>query len=156
MHAISNKEDLQAALLRVQALWQAASDSRDAQERDALADIIEAYEEQHHALGPGDPIEIIRFKLRELAWSQRELARRLGWSGGRVSELLARKRRLTLAMIQQLAPVLGIAAGLLVPELAPDTLGSPSQAGVSDSFLPCPGKDTPPGALQVIRQASAG
>lgn len=90
--------------------------------------LVEVYEARHHALPPGDPIEVLGYKLRELGISQRELARRLGWSSGRVSEVLNRRRNLTLAMVRQLAAVLGISAGLLVGEESVPTASTRSTA----------------------------
>jgi len=89
-------------------------------ELDILLVLVEAYEARHHPVSPGDPIEILQYKLDELGWSQRELARRVGWGSGRVSEILNRRRSLTVAMIGQLGEVLSIPAGLLVGEEEPD------------------------------------
>ena len=107
------RADLDAALARVEALWGAAPGTPEADELDVLLVLIEAYEAEHHAIPPGDPIEVIRYKLGELGISQNALAHKLGWTSGRVSEVLHRKRALTLAMVQDLAAELGVTAALL-------------------------------------------
>src|SRR5215213_11984540 len=62
---------------------------------DLLALLIEAYEEQHHSIGPPHPIEMIRHRMRTAGYTQADLGELLG-SRARASEVLARKRRLTL------------------------------------------------------------
>jgi HTH-type transcriptional regulator/antitoxin HigA len=111
---IRNDDDLNAALARIEALWDEAAGSAGADELEVLSVLVSDYEARHHAVPPGDPIATISYKLREFGWSQRDLGRRLGWGTGRVSEILNRRRPLTLAMVQQLAAVLEISPGLLV------------------------------------------
>lgn len=111
---IRSSEDLDAALARAEALWDAAPGTPDGDELDVLLTLIEAYEAAHHAIPPGDPVEVLQYKLAELGLSQNALARRLGWSSGRVSEVLNRKRPLTLAMIRALAEALTLPPGALV------------------------------------------
>ncbi|MGM0575074.1 MAG: helix-turn-helix domain-containing protein [Myxococcota bacterium] len=111
---IRNDEDLERAFAQIDELWDSAPGTDAWDELDVLITLVDAYEAEHHALPPGDPIELIRCKLRELDWSQNELGRRLGWSSGRVSEILSEKRSLTLPMVRQLSSVLAIPPGLLV------------------------------------------
>ncbi len=116
MPIIRNEAEHRQALARVEALWSAPDGSPEAAELLALAEAIEAYEAEdlHAALPPARPQTVIAYKLRELGWSQRELGRQLGWSSGRVSEVLSGKRGLTLAMVRDLSEVLGINPQLLV------------------------------------------
>ena len=66
---------------------------------DLLALLIEAYEDQHHPIGPPHPVEMIRHRMRTAGYTQAELAALLG-SRARASEVkLTKKRRLTLPMI---------------------------------------------------------
>ncbi len=118
---LRNDDDLKRALARVDALWGSPPGGADGDELDVLLALVEHYERQHHPLPPADPIDVIEYKLHELGWSQRELGRQLGWSSGRVSEVLGRKRGLTLAMVQQLATVLALDAALLVGVERPST-----------------------------------
>lgn len=120
---IRTDDDLQRAFGRIDELWGATPGTAEGDELDVLVVLVEDYERRHHSLPAGDPVEIISYKLSELGWSGRELARRLGWSSGRVSEILSRKRGLTLAMVQQLATVLSIDPGILVGREQGDASG---------------------------------
>ena len=112
---IENAEDHARALTIIEDAWEATLDGPDRDAFEALCALVDAWETRHVPFGPADPIEVIESKLRELNWSQRELCRRLGWkSSGRVSEVLRRKRPLTLAMVHDLSRVLNLPAGLLV------------------------------------------
>lgn len=106
----------QQALQRVDALWDAAPGSAEEEELYALAEQVERYERAHRktVLPPPRPGVLIAYKLRELGWSQRKLAQKLGWPSGRVSEVISGKRRLTLDMVRALAPALGVDPGALV------------------------------------------
>ncbi|MCB9737704.1 MAG: helix-turn-helix domain-containing protein [Deltaproteobacteria bacterium] len=114
IHPIRNDHDLERALARIDALWGSAAGTAEGDELDVLLDLVEHYEARHHPIPAGDPIDVIEYKLNELGISQRELGRRLGWGSGRVSEVLNRKRGLTLAMVQQLAEALHVDPALLV------------------------------------------
>ena len=137
MHAflIHNDADLTRAVALVDSLWDAAPGSPEHELLHVMSTLIDQYEARHSSLPSADPVEILAFKLRELGWSQRELGRRLGWSTGRVSEVLGRKRPLTLRMVRELSLVLNLEPGLLVHDVAePDGYGrwlqlSPLTAG---------------------------
>ena len=87
-----------------------------------LTTLIEAYEAQHHPIGPADPIEAIKFRMEQQGLTNAALGPFLG-SRGRVSEILQRKRPLTLAMIRRLV-ALGIPADVLIrPTGAPSARG---------------------------------
>ncbi len=127
MHAfpILNNADLVRAITLVDELWDAAPATAEADVRDVMAELIDRYEarELADALPPADPSAVIEAKRKELRISQRELGRRLGWGGGRVSEVLSGKRNLTLAMVRDLERVLGLDPGLLVANRAPQADG---------------------------------
>ncbi|MCK6522227.1 helix-turn-helix domain-containing protein [Myxococcota bacterium] len=112
------------ALKLIEELWDAEPGTPDHDVFEIMATLASVYDKARRdkVLDPGDPIELIEFKLRELGLSQRELGRRLGWGSGRVSEVLNRKRPLTLRMVQQLSVALDLPAGALVHDLrsAPD------------------------------------
>lgn len=121
---IRNSADLDAALALVDNLWGSSPGTPEGDDLDVLITLIEAYEAKHHRIPAGDPIEVIQYKMRELKLSQNALARRLGWSSGRVSEVLTRKRALTLAMVRALSDALAIPAGVLVGAEVPDPTGT--------------------------------
>ncbi len=117
---IHNDTDHRRALEVIESLWDATAGTPEADLLDVMSTLVEVYEKRHHALPPADPLALISFKLKELAWTQRELGRHLGWGGGRVSEVLSGKRPLTLRMVHDLGRVLGLPAGLLVHEARAD------------------------------------
>jgi HTH-type transcriptional regulator/antitoxin HigA len=129
---IRNDDDHARAIELVDALWSATPGSPEHDLLEVMAALIHLYESERRDLPPPDPRALIAFKLRELSWSQRELGRRLGWSSGRVSEVLSGRRPLTLRMVQDLGRVLGLRAGALVwdpqPEAEhPDRHADPSE-----------------------------
>lgn len=119
---LRNEADYTRALALVETLWTAAPGTPEAAVLDELAARIEAYEAEELAtvLPPADPRKLIAFKLRELGLSQRALARQLGWGAGRVSEVISGRRALTLAMVRDLAPALGLKVDQLVPDCTTD------------------------------------
>jgi HTH-type transcriptional regulator/antitoxin HigA len=103
------------ALARIQALWDAAPRSADERELDALATLVDAYERRAFPILPLDPVAAIVARMEALSWSRRELEPLIG-SRARVSEVLTRKRALTLPMIRRLHAALGIPADILIAE----------------------------------------
>jgi len=98
---IRTDEDLRAVFHRLESIFQADEGTPDADERDVLVTLIEAYENQHYALGPADPVEAIKFRMEQQGLTARDLEAYIGPSG-RVSEVLNRKRPLSLRMVKQL------------------------------------------------------
>jgi HTH-type transcriptional regulator / antitoxin HigA len=119
---VHTENDYHRALELIDELWGSPAGSEEDSLLDVMATLVELYEREQRSLPPPDPLRLIEFKLKELGWSQRDLARKLGWSSpGRVSELLSGKRRLTLRHVQELSAALGLPAGLLLPQVPPDT-----------------------------------
>lgn len=98
---IRNEDDLRAAFRRLEGIYQADEGTSEADERDVLVTLIEAYENKHYAFGPADPIDAIRFRMEQQGLTPRDLEPYIGPSG-RVSEVLNRKRPLSLRMVKQL------------------------------------------------------
>lgn len=123
---IRDDADLSRAINLVDQLWDAPSDSPEADLREVMAELIETYEarELSQILPPPDPSKVIEAKRKRLGISGRELGRRLGWSAGRVSEVVSGKRGLTLSMVRDLERVLGIDPGVLVANRSPSTNGT--------------------------------
>jgi HTH-type transcriptional regulator/antitoxin HigA len=84
---------------------------------DLLTLLIEAYEDQHHPIGPPHPVEMIRHRMRTAGYTQADLANLLG-SRARASEVLKKRRRLTLPMIWKLSREWKIPAEVLVEPYA--------------------------------------
>ena len=80
---------------------------------DVLATLSEAYEAEHHSMDPPDPIEAIKFRMEQQGLTRKDLERLLG-TRTRVSEVLNRKRSLSIAMIRRLHEELGISAEVLI------------------------------------------
>jgi HTH-type transcriptional regulator/antitoxin HigA len=98
---IRNDDDLRAALYRLEAVFQAEEGTPEADEMEVLVTLIEAYENKHYPIGPADPVEAIEFRMEQQGLAPRDLEAYIG-SSGRVSEVLNRKRPLSLHMIKRL------------------------------------------------------
>jgi HTH-type transcriptional regulator / antitoxin HigA len=98
---IRNNEELKATFERLEAIFQADDGTPEADEMEVLVTLIEAYENKHYPITPPDPIEAIKFRMEQQNLSARDLEVYIG-SSGRVSEVLNRKRPLSLRMIKRL------------------------------------------------------
>ncbi len=98
---IKNDRGLNRALKRIDELWGAKPNTPRGDELDVLILLVEKYEEEHYAIPASDPIEAIKFLMEQNSLSRKDLEPYIGTSG-RVSEVLSRKRSLTLAMIKKL------------------------------------------------------
>jgi HTH-type transcriptional regulator / antitoxin HigA len=113
---IRNDKDHRAALAEIEKLWGAASGTPEGDKLDILVTLVETYEERRWPLKSRrrfDPVDVLQYAIDELGHSQAQLAEILG-SRSRASEVLARRRRLTLEMIQKITAVWKIPADLLV------------------------------------------
>jgi len=98
---IRDDEDLKRVFRRLERIFQAKDGSPQADERDVLVTLVEAYENKHYDFGPADPVEAIKFRMEQEGLTPRDLEAFIGPSG-RVSEVLNRKRPLSLRMIKRL------------------------------------------------------
>ncbi len=110
---IRTEDDYEAALDRIEQLFDASPGTPEVDELEILAILVEAYEEQHHPIPAPDPVAIIEYHMESRGLSRRDLEPYIG-SRARVSEILNRKRPLTLRMIRQLHQGLDIAPELLI------------------------------------------
>jgi HTH-type transcriptional regulator/antitoxin HigA len=113
---IRSSEDHAEALKLVETLWGAAEGSEEGDELVALTLLVEHYENQHFPIGKPDPVEAIKFRMDQMGLKPRDLEAYIGASG-RVSEVLNRKRKLSLAMIRRLHNGLKIPYETLLPAL---------------------------------------
>lgn len=111
---IRNDDDHRHALGRIDDLWDCAPGSPEADELEVLSMLVDAYESTAHPIEPPDPIELIRYVMEQRGLKARDLESIFGASG-RTSEVLNRKRPLTLGMIRKLVE-LDIPADVLVRE----------------------------------------
>lgn len=112
---IKNKKDYQQALARLELIFDAKKGSAQGDELAVLAILIDTYENEHFPIGMPDPIEAIKFRMEQMGMKQKDLAEAMGFKS-RVSEVLNRKRKLTLEMIRKLNEVLRIPTEVLVQE----------------------------------------
>ncbi|MBA3700421.1 MAG: transcriptional regulator [Planctomycetes bacterium] len=101
VHPIRTARDLREALARMEALWGAKPGTPDGDELDVLADLVEAYENRHHPIGPGSGVRALKHLMQANGLSQGDLPE-IG-SQGVVSEVLAGKRELNVRHIRALA-----------------------------------------------------
>lgn len=98
---IRTDDDLRAAFLRLESVFQAPEGTPEADEMEVLVTLIEAYEHKHYPMTAADPVEAIKFRMEQQGLTQKDLEPYIG-SSGRVSEVLNRKRRLSLQMVKRL------------------------------------------------------
>ena len=111
---IRSDEDHAAALREIERLWGAAPDTEDGDKLDILVTLVERYEDRRWPRADdSDPIDLLHYAIEELGHSQAELAELLG-SRSRASELLNRRRPLTVEMIYKISEAWKIPADLLV------------------------------------------
>lgn len=110
---IRKKADHRWALKEVERLWDAGPGTPDGDHVDVLVTLIEAYEERRFPIAPPDPISAIEFMLQQKGLTRRDLEPAIG-GRGRVSEVLNRKRPLTLPMVRALSKLLDIPTEILV------------------------------------------
>jgi HTH-type transcriptional regulator/antitoxin HigA len=110
---IRTKADYRAALKEVERLWDADPGTPAGDRVDVLVTLIEAYEAKHHPIPAPDPIAAIEFMMEQKGLTRRDLEPAIG-SRGRVSEVLTRKRPLTLPMVRALSALLEIPTDVLV------------------------------------------
>ena len=112
---IKTERDYQKALKRLALIFDAKKGSKEGDELELLSLLIDNYEKVRYMVDLPDPIEAIKFRMEQLGYKQKDLAEAIGLKS-RVSEILNRKRKLTLDMIRKLHDVLGIPTDVLVKE----------------------------------------
>ena len=110
---IKTEKDYEQALKRLKVIFDAAPDSKEGDEAEVLSLLIDNYENEHYPIESPDPIEAIKIRMEEMNLKQKDL---IGVIGGksRVSEILNKKKRLTVDMIRDLEQILHISASVLV------------------------------------------
>ena len=110
---IRNEKDYQKALKRLEKLFDAKKGSKEGDELEVLSILLDNYENDKFPIGMPDPIEAIKFRMEQMGMKQKDLAEIMGFKS-RVSEILNRKRKLTLEMIRKLNETLRIPTEVLV------------------------------------------
>jgi len=114
---IKSEQDYERVLARLEVIFDAPADTPEGDEAEILALLIENYENERHFIEAPDPIEAIKIRLEEMNLRQSDLVGVIGGKS-RVSEVLNRKRKLSVEMIRQLSAKLKLPASLLVQDYA--------------------------------------
>ena len=110
---IKSESDYRQALKRLEAIFSSANGTPESDEADILALIIDEYEKLHYPIEAPDPIEAIKIRMEEMRLKQADLVNEIGGKS-RVSEILNRKRKLTVDMIRKLTIRLNLSADALI------------------------------------------
>lgn len=110
---IKTEMDYRAALERLEEIFDAKPDTRESDELEILGLMVDDYENTHYPIEAPDPIEAIKIRMEEMHLKQVDLIPEIGGKS-RVSEILNRKRRLTVEMIRKLAIRLNLSVNLLI------------------------------------------
>lgn len=110
---IKTEDDYLMALKRLEAIFDAPVGTEESDEADILGLMIDDYEKKHYPVDAPDPIEAIKIRMEEMQLKQIDLVDAIGGKS-RVSEVLNRKRKLTIEMIRKLTPKLHLSADLLI------------------------------------------
>lgn len=112
---IKTEADYINSLKRIEELWGAKKDSQEGDELDLLCTLVESYEMHHYPIAPPDPVDAIKFRMEQSGMTKSDLVKYLG-PQSRVSEVLNKKRKLTLKMVRALYNELKIPADVLLNE----------------------------------------
>jgi HTH-type transcriptional regulator/antitoxin HigA len=98
---IKTERDHEQALHCIEQLMKAKPSTKNGVELDLLTTLVEAYEAKHHSICPPNLIEAIKFRMDQLGMTRKDLEAMLGGQG-QVSEILTKRRSLSLEMIRRL------------------------------------------------------
>lgn len=110
---IKTAEDYRLALKRLEDIFDANIGTEESEEADILGMLVDEYEKKHYPIDSPDPIEAIKIRMEEMQLKQVDLIDAIGGKS-RVSEILNRKRKLTVDMIRRLTLRLNLSPGLLI------------------------------------------
>jgi len=112
---IKTEKDYQQVLERLELIFDAKKGTEEGDELETLSILIDNYENKNFPIGMPDPIEAIKFRMEQMGMKQKDLAEVVGFKS-RVSEILNKKRKLTLEMIRKISSSLHIPTEVLVQE----------------------------------------
>jgi len=110
---IKTKKDYQQALVRLEIIFDAKKGTGKGDELEILGMLVDNYENENFPVGFPDPVEAIKFRMEQLGYNQSDLAKVVGLKS-RASEILNRKRKLSLEMIRQIHDRLNIPTEVLI------------------------------------------
>lgn len=112
---IKNESDYQKAMQRLEVIFDSKKGTKEGDELEILSILIDKYENENFPIGFPDPIEAIKFRMEQMGLKQKDLAEVVGFKS-RVSEILNKKRKLTLEMIRNINLKLKIPTEVLVQD----------------------------------------
>ena len=112
IHQIKTESDYRNGLERLEVIFDAGTGTPESDEADVLALLIDEYRKKHYRIEAPDPIEAIKIRMEEMNLRQIDLVSEIG-GAIRVSEVLNRKRKLTVDMILKLTTRLNLSPGIL-------------------------------------------
>src|SRR5205807_9525460 len=115
LRLLKTEQDYHKTLARFEKIFHAKEGTRESDEVNLLAFLIERYEDEHYIINAPDPIEAIKYRMEQQQLKQKDIAKYVGGKD-RASKILNRKRKLTLAMIRNLNKYLHIPLEALVKE----------------------------------------
>lgn len=110
---IKTEKDYNKALERLEVIFDAKPGTEEYDELEVLSLLIDNYEEENFPIEMPDPIDAIKFRMEQMDYSQNDLAEIIGLKS-RASEILNKKRKLTLSMIRNLHEKLNIPTEILI------------------------------------------
>ena len=113
INLIKTEADYNHALLRLEIIFDAKKGTEEGDELELLSMLIDQYENESFPIDLPDPIEAIKFRMEQMGYTQNDLAKIIGFKS-RASEILNRKRKLSLEMIRQLHISLNIPTEVLI------------------------------------------
>jgi HTH-type transcriptional regulator/antitoxin HigA len=113
IHPIHTDAGHEAAITRIEALWDAQPGTPEHDELEVLAVLVAAYEDRRWPVLPPDPVDAIKFHMEQNGFKQKDLAGIIG-STSRASEVLSRRRPLTVEMIKAIHAVWSIPLASLI------------------------------------------
>jgi HTH-type transcriptional regulator/antitoxin HigA len=113
IHLIKTEENYNQALKRLDEIFDAKKGTEEGDELELLGLLIEQYENEHFPIELPDPIDAIKFRMEQLGYNQNDLAKIIGFKS-RASEILNKKRKLSLEMIRLIHTSLNIPTDVLI------------------------------------------
>ena len=112
---VKTESDYRLALKKLEEIFDAPIGTEESDEADIIGLLVDEFEKKHYPIDPPDPIEAIKIRMEELHLKQVDLVDAIGGKS-RVSEILNRKRKLTVEMIRKLTTRLNISARVLISD----------------------------------------
>ena len=113
MKLIKTESEYKTALIKLEKIFNAKPNTQKGDELELLSLLIEKYEQEKYPIDMPDPIEAIKFRMEQMGYTQNDLAKIIGLKS-RASEILNKKRPLTLEMIRNLHDKMNISTEILI------------------------------------------